>query len=274
MDDIDSKLVNIESAPLKMKTLRIVFLFLCMFLTGSNLIFGEEPPPFWPGETLVYSLSWGEIEAGKVTLEVLPMKKIKGQNLYHFAMTVKSKGVVDRFYKIRDSYNAYSDKDMTGSFLYTRNHNGKKKKDVKVTFDIKNNTAQYSTGKNSQAPIDILPNTFDPLSAFFYIRFMLSHKASTIEPAITDGKKMILGKVVIIGRETIQLSGVSYKTILVEPVAEVLDDDRDDSKHPKVQIWLSADYRKIPLKIKSKAAIGSIIAELVSAKGLVEDNKS
>ena len=36
------------------------------------------------------------------------------------------------------------------------------------------------------------------------------------------------------------------------------------SKGAKLQIWVTSDERRIPVKIKSKVSVGSFVAELVS----------
>ena len=38
------------------------------------------------------------------------------------------------------------------------------------------------------------------------------------------------------------------------------------SKDAKVQIWVTADERRIPVKIKSKVAVGSFVGELLSVE--------
>jgi len=42
----------------------------------------------------------------------------------------------------------------------------------------------------------------------------------------------------------------------------------EKTKDAKIHIWVTADERRIPVRIKSKVAIGSFIGELTSATGL------
>jgi len=42
----------------------------------------------------------------------------------------------------------------------------------------------------------------------------------------------------------------------------------EKSKNAKIQVWVTADKRRMPVKIKSKVVVGSFVGELVSATGL------
>ncbi|MGA8180500.1 MAG: DUF3108 domain-containing protein, partial [Desulfobacterales bacterium] len=59
-----------------------------------------------------------------------------------------------------------------------------------------------------------------------------------------------------------------YDTYLIEPELKHIGGVFEKSKNAKIQLWVTADKRKIPVKIKSKVAVGSFVGELVSATGL------
>jgi hypothetical protein len=42
----------------------------------------------------------------------------------------------------------------------------------------------------------------------------------------------------------------------------------EKSENAKIQIWVTADKRRMPVKIKSKVLVGSFVGELVSVTGL------
>jgi hypothetical protein len=170
------------------------------------------------------------------------------------------------FYKVRDRIESYTDANMTHSLSYTESHRGKSRKDSSIGFDWVKQEAQYSKkGESKQRPpIAIVPGTFDPLSIFFAFRLIdLNEKSEIILPA-TDGKKMVLGKVNIVGKEVIKVNGISYDTFLVEPELGDLGGVFDKSKNAKLQIWVTADNRHIPVRMKSKVAVGSFVADLAS----------
>ena len=225
----------------------------------KNLLFG-------PGEKLTFKLKWMFITAGEAVLEVLPFETIDHVKSYHFVLTAKSSSFIDHFYKVRDRIDAYMNAEMTHSILYKKDqHEGKRIKDVVVKFDWERNEAIYSNFKQKRKPIDILPGSFDPLSAFYYVRRIGFKENSIIERPVTDGKKCVIGKATVIRRETIQISSGTYDTYLIEPDLKHVGGVFEKSKDAKIQLWVTADKRRIPVKIKSKVVVGSFVGELVSA---------
>jgi len=235
----------------------------------------EKIKPFYPGEKLTYKLRWGIIPAGKATLEVLPFEIINNMNAYHFVVTAESNDFIDIFYKVRDRIDAYADIDMTRSVLYQKKqHEGKSKRDIIVKFNWKNNTANYSNFGEPRDPITLMPGTFDPLSAFYFTRFIKLKDNMLIQRPITDGKDNVIGRVNVIRKETIKIGKKKYETFLIEPELEHIKGVFEKSKNAKLQIWVSADNRQIPIRIKSKVVVGSFVGELVKdIEGVPLNNK-
>lgn len=255
------------------RKIRLFFIFITvatplMFGFGKALNAGHNDYPFQPGEKLVFQLKWTIIPAGEASLEVLPIETVDGVKTYHFMLTAKSNAFIDHFYKVRDRIDAYANMEMTHSNLYKKKqHEGKTHKDIVVTFDWEKNTAKYTARKEEKRPIDILPGTFDPLSAFYFVRLFELKEKSAIERPVTDGKKCIIGKAFIIKRETIKLKSGTYDTFLLEPELKHIGGVFEKSKDAKIQLWVTTDKRRMPVKIKSKVVVGSFVGELVSATG-------
>jgi hypothetical protein len=240
-----------------------------LFGSGSNVNAGENDFPFYPGEKLTFLLKWTIIPAGESVLEVLPMETIDGVKAYHFLLTAKSNAFIDALYKVRDRIDAYANTEMTHSMLYKKKqHEGKSHRDIVVNFDWQNNKAQHTNFEEKRPPIDILSGSFDPLSAFYFVRLFDFQEKSKIERPVTDGKECIIGKLSVIKRETLKLKSGTYDTYLIEPELKHIGGVFEKSKNAKIQLWVTADKRRIPVKIKSKVVVGSFVGELVSATGL------
>ncbi len=157
---------------------KIIFTFLVpaiILISGfvENVKAFEQNSPFYPGEKLTFQLRWNFIPAGEAVLEVLPIVTINGVRAYHFVLTAKSNSFIDVFYKVRDKIDAYSDLDMTHSILYRKKQReGKIKRNVVVNFDWDKKEAQYSNFKKKKKPISLLPGSFDPLSVYYYSRYI------------------------------------------------------------------------------------------------------
>ncbi|MFC1863018.1 DUF3108 domain-containing protein [Thermodesulfobacteriota bacterium] len=243
--------------------LAIISLFpILVFITDLSAI--ETPLPFNPGEKMIFRVKWEFVPAGKAILEVMPFESVNGKQSFHFVFTARTNKYVDFFYKVRDRVDSYVDIKMTRSVLYKKEQKGNSKQDIVVTFDWKNRLAHYSGPDNHQEPIIILPGTFDPLSVFFAYRLYDLNKTTKVITPVTDGKRCVLGNAERIKKERIKVLAGEYDTYLVEPEMENIDGVFKKSKNAKLQIWVTADDRRIPVQIKSKIAVGSFVAELVS----------
>jgi hypothetical protein len=154
---------------------------------------------------------------------------------------------------------------MSGTIHYRqKQHEGSSKKNIKVRFDWDNSTAQYSDGRKKRNAIDIVPGTFDPLSVFYYSRLAKFEPDGIIECPISDGKKLISGSAKIVRKETIEVPGGRFETYLIEPELKDIGGVFKKSKDAKIQLWVTADERRLPVKIASKVSVGSFVGELIT----------
>jgi hypothetical protein len=153
---------------------------------------------------------------------------------------------------------------MTHSILYRKKQQGKSKRNVVVNFDWKKNEARYSNFDEQGEPLSISPGSFDPLSVFYAFRLFDLVKGSKIIAPVTDGKKFVIGEATVLRKEKIYVADEWHETFLVEPDLKHIGGIFKKSKNAKLRIWVTADKRRMPIKIKSKVAVGSFVAELVS----------
>lgn len=246
-----------------------ILIFLLILPKGVG---GEEPDfPFRPGEELTFRARWGFIPAGEAVLRVLPMETVNGVKSYHFVMTARTYPYIDIFYKVRDRIDSFTNADMTHSILYKKRKAGKSKRDVVVRFDWERHEAQYANFGQSTPKVGILPGTFDPLSLFYAFRLNDLEVDKEFKTPVTDGKKYVMGKAKVKKRAFVTVESGTYDTYLVEPSTEHIGGVFEKSKNAKLEIWVTADELRMPVKIRSKLAVGSFIAELISARGVLKD---
>ena len=233
----------------------------------------DKPLPFAPGEKLTFALRWSVIPAGEAVMEVMPMKMMNGMPAYHFRLTAESNSFVDVFYKVRDRIDAYAAADMSHAVHYRKKQReGEHRKNVKVEFDWQNGTAQYSDGDKTKKPIKVSPGTFDPLSVFYFTRTLDFKEKAVLTGSVTDGSKCVEGVARIVKRETITVPSGTYDTYLIEPDLKHVGGVFEKSKDAKIRLWVTADQRRIPVKIASKVVVGSFVGELVSIKTPKKEN--
>lgn len=225
---------------------------------------------FQSGEKLTFRLRWAFISAGYATMEVLPMETREGQRAFHFLLTAKSNTFIDTFYKVRDRIDAWADAAMEHSLLYKKNQReGRHRRDETVRFDWKNAKADYKdTYRHLQKQIDLMPGSFDPLSAFYYVRTQKLEPGAVLQRPVTDGKKNVMGILKVVGREKIAIDGNEYDTWLIKPDLKHIGGVFEKSKDAHIKLWVTADKHQLPVKIASKVVVGSFVGELISAEGL------
>ena len=250
--------------------LRVIVLSITLGFT-STVVAVEKKIPFHPGEKLVFEVKWQFIPAGEAILEVLPLETIDGAEHYHFVMTAKTYKYIDPLYKVRDRIDAYTDLEMTYSRLYKQKNRGRRRKDIVLQFDPERQRVQYAKNGKKKTPISILSGSFDPLSVFYAFRFFELKEKGVLEVPVTDGKKCVIGEAKVIRRETIRVESGTYDTYLVEPDLKHIGGVFKKSKNAKLRIWVTADARRIPVKIESEVIVGSFVGELISAKGIGGD---
>jgi hypothetical protein len=266
------------------KKIRIFLIWIFVLAIASSLVFGpgpastvaadppapnlpsDSPAPFAPGERLEFALRWTVVPAGKAVMEVMPMKTIDGSKVYHFRLTARSNGFMDMFYKVRDCIDAYADADMTHAVRYShQQHEGKTRRQIKVDFDWNKEMAIYNDGEKDRL-VDVLPGTFDPLSVFYKTRMAEFRKDGMIQCPVSDGKKCVTGMARIVKKEMVTTSCGTYETYLLEPDLRDVGGVFEKDKNAKIKLWVTADERRMLVKIASKVAVGSFVGELISIK--------
>ncbi|NLI82098.1 MAG: DUF3108 domain-containing protein [Deltaproteobacteria bacterium] len=228
-------------------------------------------PPFKTGERLSYQLRWGILPAGTVVLEVLPMETVSGVTAHHFAMTATSSGYVDLVYPVRDRVDAYADLAAGRSLLYRKKQReGRHRRDETVRFDWTGSRAAYENFGKKRNPIPVGPGTFDPLSVFYAFRMQEIRENIELHAPVSDGKKCVTGVARVRTREKIRLWGQELETYLVEPDLKHVGGVFRKSDDAALRVWVTADEKKIPVRIASRVALGSFVADLVPADSRVE----
>ena len=254
--------------PLGKVFLAIGFLFILAISPQVPSAAGDEiARPFQPGEKLVFELKWTVVPAGEASLEVMPFKKINGQDAYHFVLTAKTNRFLDRIYKVRDRIDGYTDLDITRSVFYSkRQREGNTKKNVVVKFDWDAQTAEYTEYKKQakKRSIKLMPGALDPLSIFYHTRMLPLQDGEKMQRPVTDGKKCVMGEAKIVRREKIKVPAGEFDTFLMVPDLKHVGGVFKKSKNATIEIWVSADKRRLPVRLRSEVIVGSFTGELIS----------
>lgn len=250
---------------------RFKFLFPFLFFLSSGILLAESSAvlPFKPGETLSYSLKWGIFPVGSATMKVLPSDDGNKSHSHRLSFSVRTNDFADSFYRVRTNINSEIDYSFSRSLKYEKSQKeGKTKREIQVVFDYDAAKARYFESDRFVSSIPIPEKVFDPLAIAYFFRLgKLKPGSETILPTC-DGRKFKQIKVKTGKVETVRVPAGTFKAMGTVPEMKNLSGVFKKSPDGILRIWYSNDSRKIPVQIRSKVAVGSFTARLVSAKGL------
>ncbi len=208
------------------------------------------------GEYLEFSLSYGLISAGWAVMKIPEIIEYDGRSCYKIVSIAHSNDFVSMFYPVRDTVESYIDAEGIYSH-YFRKHlrEGGYKVDRITNFDQRRQLA--ITGADT---VPTFPFVQDVLSSLYYIRIqeLVPGKDILIDNH-TDRKNYPL-KVIVHGRQEIEVPAGKFKCIVVEPV---MRHEGIFKAKGRITIWLTDDRHKMPVKMQSEVyLLGSISAKL------------
>jgi hypothetical protein len=256
----------------------IIFVICCLFvfLVSPAVNCQKQPDSFnsctatnvCVGERLEFKIKWSFIPAGTASMEVASIPPDIAVDANHFILKARTYPAIDLIYKFRERIDSYTNHSITRSIRYKKVQNGRTKRDINVAFDWDKHEASYKNFKEKLKPITIQDGTLDVLSAFYFIRTQKLIVGQTIERPITDGKKVVIGRLHVLKREKIRIKGRTIDTFKLQPELKGVKGVFEKSKHAKMYIWVTADNRKILVRLKSKVIVGSFVANLVNLEQL------
>jgi hypothetical protein len=236
-----------------------------LWTTAAPAVQGNIPH----GERLVYEIRWMRIPAGEAVLEAATPEHLGSQPTRHFIMTVRTNAFVDTFYKVRSRIETWMDPDVSRSLQYRKQQRegGHRPRDVQVDFDWSQRLATYTNRGESRPPVPLRPGTVDPLAALYFTRRATLTPGTQIDRPVCDGKKMVIGRARVTGKEKIEVPAGVFNTVVIEPDLRDVGGVFEKSPDARIRLWLSDDARRIPVRIQSEVVVGYFVGELMSIQG-------
>lgn len=231
-----------------------------------------DPLPYSPntafkeGEILTYRLHYGLINAGNVVLEVKPeILNVGSRKVYHIVGTGYTTGSADWFYKVRDRYETYMDKDALLPWMFVRRVD---EGGFKFSQDYSFNHYQKKVDIGNNEKFDVPAGIQDMVSAFYSARNMdLSNAKDGDIYSITCfvDKEIWPLKIKFIGREVIDTDLGEFRCLRFRPVVQKgrVFKDEDD-----LNVWISDDKNHLPMRVKANIIIGSVKMDITGTKNL------
>ncbi len=256
---------------------------LIIMLFTSLVIYAQEEPPvvdtqektiekrivplpistvaFTVGEHMEFSIEFEGVSAGMASLTVQSLKDFNGIKSYHFVSRAKSAPFYSWLYSVDDRIESYMDAEKLRSLkIIKKIREGKYKRDDSITFMQDQQKVEKVTNKKPPEQFDTWPDVLDILSAFFIARAIPLEVGKSFELPVYDIEKTYALKVDVLAKETIRTRLGKMEAFKVRPDLKSMG----LFKHKgKIDLWVSADGRCIPLLLRSTILVGAIEAVLV-----------
>ncbi len=225
---------------------------------------------FKEGEVLSYRLHYGLMDAGVAVLEVKPeVMDVSGRKVYHIVGNGYSQGTFDWFFKVRDRYETFIDKDALLPWLFVRRvYEGGTTINQDYKFNHYTNKVDVGEGEK----VDIPEGTQDMISAFYAARNLDLSSAKegdvfTIN-SIVD-KEIWPLKIRYVGKETITCDIGTFRCVKFRPIVQK---GRIFKREDDLNVWITDDKNHVPLRAQAKLLVGSIKLDITGVKNLANSS--
>lgn len=225
------------------------------------------PMPFHDGERLFYQASWLGIPAANA--EILLHRDSHDPDLWTAEAWIKTNRAVDVVYKMRD----YLREDFRrGTFvprtMFVRQNEGRRHDEFTVNFDP---SSQLVTMRK-QGPRGLQIRRFRAINP----QGMASGAAMALSQPLTVGSSLIFDvfsatsryvlKFAVTGQGHLGTAAGSFNAIKIEPSVIWMSDKSMREWASATTAWVSADERRLPLRIDAAIFIGAVRIDLVKVE--------
>lgn len=221
--------------------------------------------PFAPGEEAVFRISYLQLLAGRARIRV-ERRESDPAAVWRFVATARSQGFFAWLVRFRVDDETVATWDSTSRCslgIAKRLREGRARRDQVVAFDRTAGVASVSDPKIADTRFAVEPCVLDVLSALFVTRIRGVPEDGELTLPLFDNGKHYRFAVRFLKRERIDLPpplGRDAATLVVEP--RLVEGTGLFVKKGRLTVWLTDDERRIPVRMKSAVAIGSVGADL------------
>jgi len=218
---------------------------------------------FGVGEKLKFSVRYFAVLGGYATLKVEALETFHGRPCYRLAAEARSVFPFSNFYTVNDRMVSTFDAVDFFPWRFEKNVREGGYREV-TTTEYRPLEHQALKRKNQDAPqtFAVPPFVQDIISTFYYFRLLDFAVGDRLAIPTQAGSKNYELVVEVVRRETVQVEAGKYDCFLLRPHVKY---DNIFQNKGEISLWVTADERRLPVKIQSKIVIGAVNLELVEA---------
>jgi hypothetical protein len=265
-------------------TLRLAILIVVGLLAGSASQAGEATikpenlptysPKYYPferGEKELYRATWNGLFSVATAEVTTTSSMVDGKKVYQVRVDAKTSKALDLIWKMRDVISSTFDgKSLAPShYLFSQRENSRII-DTEAKLDLSTKrwaVNRQQNGKRSKNYQFDSNNTFDPITAVYLARSLDFKVGDKLYFKIFGGRYQYLLELFVEKKEPVELpSGKTVEAYKIVPRVQNLKKSGYASRLTEAAIWISTDERRLPVKLSSKIAFGSVQLDLMEDK--------
>ena len=230
-------------------------------------------PKFYPyenGEQASYKASWNGVPVATAEIQTTPVT-VEGKKFYRVRIDAKTSRGLDLIWRMRDTITSVFDaKSLAPSrFVFSQRENSRAI-DTEAKFNQaskKWSVNRWQEGKKPRVYDFDSNNTLDPITAVYLARSVDLKVGENLSFNVFGGRYQYLLELKVEKKEPVELeSGAVIETFKVVPRITNLTKKGYAGRMTEAAVWISADERRMPVKLWSKMFAGSVYMELVQDK--------
>ncbi|WP_299112613.1 DUF3108 domain-containing protein [uncultured Winogradskyella sp.] len=252
-----------------------------VFLVGLKAPNSQKESAFQEGEWFKFKMSYSKfLKAGNATLTVKEAN-LKGKSVYHVVGKGWTTGAIKWFFKVKDRYESYFDKETGMPYKFIRKiDEGGHTKDIEIDFNHEEKKAIVNNKKHKKVKTYTTEQDVqDMVSMYYYLRNSIDVSSlkvgDEIKTTMFFDEENYGFKLKYLGKEIVEVdingTDVKVESLKFRPYVMA---GRVFKEEESLTLWVSDDKNKIPLIIKADLAVGSLRADLVAFKGLKHSFKT
>jgi hypothetical protein len=226
--------------------------------------YSPGPLPFHPGQELIYQASWIGIPAagGKVVLHA----DNSDPALLSAEIWISTNRLTDKLYRMRDYLREdFGATSLKPAEMNIRQNEGRRHDTFKVTFDHRDHVVTLvKHGPRGQQTRKFLSyNPSGPISGAMMALSQPLEAGDSLSFDAFSGTTRYIFELKVVRRERIGTPLGEFDAFRIVPSVTYLSDGKINDEVQDTTLWVSADARRLPLRIESAVFIGTVRIELV-----------
>ncbi len=215
--------------------------------------------PFHAGERLAFSVKFGVIPAGRLTLEVTDETVTpQGDTLLEFQMEARTRGLFNAVFRVHDRIRSRVVVPPFASLEYEKHlEEGRYRAHRRILYDPVHQWALYENGDTLPTP----PGALDPLALYYYLRTLPLTAGETLRVPYHVDRESTWLRIYVDHQKTFRGRGPVWILRSDLKASGILKQGGD------FVLWLSDDARRLPLKLQTALSFGSMVAVLERTEG-------